>query len=405
MSVVPRQIIYPFDYLRGLLGPASPEDERRCIRDFQAYFDAQHPPIPLGRARMGLYLLVKHALTRKRHKVILMSYTIPDVVNMVVLAGGEPVFVDVEPGSTNIDFNHLAELVGDDTACVIVTHFHVNQAAMTAMRELCTQRGAWLFEDCAIALGATIDGTHAGFYSDAGVYSFSGYKVLNYLWGGLVVSASAELSKAIADDVKCWRPLVIRQYLGQLLRILRYDIATRATVFEYGTFPMIQRRQRKAVKPVSLATMRIETTQIDDSLESRPNIRAFRRWREVLPLTAGYLRHRRDIARVYDAKLRELMVSAEASAEVAAGSCFVNYPIFVPGGRRDVVYKELISRGIDVGLSLYPCCGSHPRFQTVSGGWRNTQQLVDAVISLPTHPRVTEAYADRLADAVLKVVA
>jgi perosamine synthetase len=337
MAVIPRQIIYPFSYACDLFGSTSVSDEENCIAELQGYLAAKHAPVPLGRARMGLFLLVKYACAQKRSKVILASYTIPDVVNMVLLAGAEPVFVDVQPGTTNVDLNHLADLVDDDTACVIVTHYHVNQSGMKAIRSLCEERGALLFEDCAIAIGATIEGTHAGLYADAGVYSFSGYKVLNFLWGGLVVSASGKLSQAVRDEVAQWQPLPLRKYLGQLARIMRYDIATRPGVFETFTFPLIQFRQRGTATPVSLATTRIETEHIDESLRSRPNARAFRRWRKVLPLTHGYLLHRRAIAGVYDSKLKGLMVSADTSVDVARASCFVNYPIFVPKGRRDFV--------------------------------------------------------------------
>ena len=40
-------------------------------------------------ARVGIYLALKHLL-RKGQKVILSPYTISDVVNMVLCAGGVP---------------------------------------------------------------------------------------------------------------------------------------------------------------------------------------------------------------------------------------------------------------------------------------------------------------------------
>ncbi len=45
---------------------------------------------PVGRARAGLYLLVKNAVKPERRRVLMSSFTIADVVNMVVFAGGEP---------------------------------------------------------------------------------------------------------------------------------------------------------------------------------------------------------------------------------------------------------------------------------------------------------------------------
>jgi DegT/DnrJ/EryC1/StrS aminotransferase family len=48
-------------------------------------------------ARVGIYLDIKH-LIRKGQKVILSPYTISDLVNMVLCAGGIPIFVDIEKG-------------------------------------------------------------------------------------------------------------------------------------------------------------------------------------------------------------------------------------------------------------------------------------------------------------------
>src|SRR3954470_7659793 len=46
-------------------------------------------------ARVGIYFAVK-ALIKPSQKVIMSPYTIADVVNMVICAGGNPVFADIE---------------------------------------------------------------------------------------------------------------------------------------------------------------------------------------------------------------------------------------------------------------------------------------------------------------------
>ena len=73
---------------------------------------------------MGLYLLIKLSIKERKRKVILSAYTIPDVINMAVLAGGEPVFVDFNPRSTNVDVNHLETLIEDDVAALEWLRLH-----------------------------------------------------------------------------------------------------------------------------------------------------------------------------------------------------------------------------------------------------------------------------------------
>jgi dTDP-4-amino-4,6-dideoxygalactose transaminase len=53
-----------------------------------------------------------------------------------------------------------------------------------------------------------------------------------------------------------------------------------------------------------------------------------------------------------------------------------------------------------VGASLYPNCHEHERFRSAAGRSDNVRDLVRSVITLPTHPGVSEKYARVLAEAV-----
>src|SRR5581483_8845744 len=82
--------------------------------------------IAVPMCRVGIYLALKH-LIRKGQKVILSPYTISEVVNMVLCAGGVPVFADVEPTATcNIDAQSVLDLLTTttDVGAVLVTHFY-----------------------------------------------------------------------------------------------------------------------------------------------------------------------------------------------------------------------------------------------------------------------------------------
>src|SRR5262249_38754161 len=127
--VHPKQIIYPLRYVRPLFCRDVDSGER-FEANFKALLGGGIHAIALGRARAGIYLLVKYAVSSKRNRVVLSPYTIPDVVNMVKFAGGAPVFVDHLPNSTNLDVEHLSSLLDDSVCCVLMTHYHVNQNQM-----------------------------------------------------------------------------------------------------------------------------------------------------------------------------------------------------------------------------------------------------------------------------------
>src|SRR5438067_78484 len=171
----PKQIIYPLKYFS--LYPHSEKVTETAFDDrLTRFFNDTVYVKTIGRARAGLYLLTKLAVHANRRKVILSPYTIPDVVNMVRFAGGEPVFVDLLARSTNIDLDHLSNLIDERTCCVLVTHYHFNQNAMEEIFKMCASKDIMLVEDCALSFGSTLPDDRTGRPTNASVFSFSGFK-------------------------------------------------------------------------------------------------------------------------------------------------------------------------------------------------------------------------------------
>src|SRR5919197_501971 len=74
-------------------------------------------------ARVGIYLAIK-GLIQPGQKVIVSPYTIADVINMVICAGGVPVFADIDRSTTNVTADEIERLIDDRTGAVMVTHLH-----------------------------------------------------------------------------------------------------------------------------------------------------------------------------------------------------------------------------------------------------------------------------------------
>jgi dTDP-4-amino-4,6-dideoxygalactose transaminase len=394
--MIPKQIIYPLRYLGPIFAPSVDLGEAEFIRGFGELLKLPHACLPLGRARTGIYLLVKGLVAGKRVKVIMSPYTIPDLVNMVLFAGGVPCFVDFNAKSTNVNVDQLEQMLDDETACVILTHYHVNQAKLGDILNLCMSRGIAVVEDCAISLGGTVAGKAVGTQSDGGVYSLSSYKFLNYFWGGALFTKNSDFQDRIAEQVSKWSRLRNKDYRQQVVRTLKYDLATRPLLFRFVTAPMLRWKQRRSSDVQLIHQPRIESEEFDASLQSRPSAGAFAEWCSKIDKVASNLQHRRSIAAVYSRSFGELMIGAAAADELDAG-CYANYPIWVGVENRDRVYKAMLLSGYDVGLSLYPNIHEHPKFGGVAGHSEETSKLCRSVLSLPCHPRVGEEYANALA--------
>ena len=75
--------------------------------------------IAMPQNRVGTYLALK-ALIRPNSKVIMSPYTIHDVVNMVICAGGIPVFVDIERKTCNLDLKLVEDYIEKDRNFTVI---------------------------------------------------------------------------------------------------------------------------------------------------------------------------------------------------------------------------------------------------------------------------------------------
>ena len=399
-STVAKQRIMPLSYWRVVAG-GSAKDEDQFLAKISERLGAKTWAFPVGRARIGIYLLVKLALREGRHKVLMSPFTIPDVVTMVILAGAEPIFYDFAANSTACDVDGLSALMDDQTACVLVTHYHVNEPHLRAIADLCRSHGALLFDDCAIAFGGSIEGQPMGTLTDASVFSFSSFKLLNYFWGGLITTRNPLLADRIRDMISQWPRLGPRDYMRPARGCLQYDLASRPSLFGALVFPLFRRRLRRQGDGRSLEHQRIETTDLNPTLTSRPSLAAFAEWWPKMADIDAWLERRRRIASIYRRSLGARMVSADTPTAQLPGACYVNFPLLVPQERCAEINKAMMVSGYDLGRSLYPNAHRHPKFTAVEGRSLNVDDLVARTLYLPTHFGVSEAYAEEIAGRLL----
>ena len=124
------------------------ESCRELEQDIAHRFDAGHA-VCVPKARVGIFLAIR-ALIQPGRKVVLSPYTISDVVNMVICAGGVPVFADLESDTCNIDASEIEKLIDADTGAVLITHLHGLSCNVERIAAVCRDRGVPLVEDAPV---------------------------------------------------------------------------------------------------------------------------------------------------------------------------------------------------------------------------------------------------------------
>ncbi len=127
-------------------------------------------------------------------EVLVSTLTFAASANPIVYLGAEPVFVDSEAASWNMDPQLLADALAERAQrgrlpkAVVLVHLYGQSADIDPILAACDRYGVALIEDAAEALGASYKGKMPGTLGKAGIYSFNGNKIITTSGGGMLVS-------------------------------------------------------------------------------------------------------------------------------------------------------------------------------------------------------------------------
>ena len=289
-------------------------------------------------------------------EVIVPSFSFAATANVVRLVGATPVFVDIEPGSFNIDPDAVAAAITPRTVAIMPVHLYGLPADMDRIMAIARDNDLAVVEDAAQAHGAEIDGKQVGNFGIAGCFSFYPTKNMHSLEGGMVSTAD--------------------EHFARTLRLLRNQ-------------GMEQRYQNEIVganmrlTDVAAAVGRVQLGQLAD-------------WTEKRRSNAAYL----------DANLRGVVVPP---VNPGYRHVYHQYTIRVSGDR-DAFSAALKELG--VGSAAYyptPIHRLRPFLDENGkvGDWKlpETDRAAEEVLSLPVYPTLTQDQLDRIVEAVNTVAA
>jgi dTDP-4-amino-4,6-dideoxygalactose transaminase len=116
--------------------------------------------------------------------------------------GAKVIYCDVDPNTALITAELLEPILSEQIKAVVVTHLYGNIVEIERIVELCHDRGIFVVEDCAQALGGTFNGKRIGSFGDVAAISFYPTKNLGGAGDGGAVATS---NKSIADKIRALR--------------------------------------------------------------------------------------------------------------------------------------------------------------------------------------------------------
>ncbi len=131
-------------------------------------------------------------------KIITTPFSYVATTSSIVWEGCEPVFVDIDPTTCNIDPGRIEASITPETSAILATHVYGNPCDVEAIDEIARRRNLKVIYDGAHAFGVNINGKSIFDYGDISTCSFHATKLFHTVEGGAVVTKDPELLKKIA---------------------------------------------------------------------------------------------------------------------------------------------------------------------------------------------------------------
>ena len=158
--------------------------------------------VSISSGTAALSLILECLDLKAGDEAILPAYTFPSVPACIGEFGLVLRFVDIDLNTDNIDILKLEEAINHKTKLIVATHIFGRPCDIETIVAMAKERGIYVIEDCAHAIGSEYKGKKLGSFGDAAYFSFSITKPFNTFNGGMIAANNPELIRKIRGKVE-----------------------------------------------------------------------------------------------------------------------------------------------------------------------------------------------------------
>ena len=169
---------------------------REFESEFAEYCDADHG-VATSNGTTALHAMLRAAGVGPGDRVITTPFSFVATANAIRHVGAEPLFVDVDPETYNIDPYATEDLIrrlDGSVDAILAVHLFGLSAQMGALREVADTYDCTLLADACQAHGAEHDGRRVGTHADAACFSFYPTKNMTTGEGGIITTDHQEVA-------------------------------------------------------------------------------------------------------------------------------------------------------------------------------------------------------------------
>lgn len=344
---IDEKIMKVLEHGQFILGP----EVKECEKALAEYVGVKHA-LSVSSGTDALMMALMALDLKPGDEVITTPFTFVATAEVPVLMGVNPVFVDIELDTYNLDISQIEKKITKKTKAIMPVSLYGQMPDMNALMQIAEKHKLWIVEDAAQSFGAEFEGKKSCGFRHIGCTSFFPAKPLGCFGdGGAVFTDNDDFNKAMEE---------IRTH-GQSARYHHTRIGING---------------------------RLDTIQcavLTEKLKRFP-------WE---------IEQRNKFANRYFDKLKLLEPKLKLPKVMSKRlSAWAQYTVFVED--REAFAKHLQSKGVPTSIHYPTPVHQQPAYkQWANGPLPNAEKAAKHVISLPMYPDMTDAIQDQVVEAIL----
>jgi len=327
-------------------------------KNYAKFMGVKHA-VAVNSGTAALHSAVVAAGVKQGDEVILPSFTFVATAEAVVLAGGKPVFTDIDPETFNVSSVEIEKNVTEKTKAILPVDLYGLSADIKPIKKIAANHCLAVIEDAAQAHGATYAGKPVGIFSEAACWSLYASKNITTGEGGIVTTDSDKMAKT--------------------LRLIR----THGEKAKYASI-MLGHNYRMSEIQAAIGSVQLEK------------------------LPAFLAKRRKNAKRLTEILGKTQRLQLPKETKDRRHSWYL-YTVRLKDGdqtRRNKILDELKKKGIGAAAYYMHPIHTMPYYREITGERKlpETEKAANQVFSLPIHPDVTEAQIDYIGKSLLALL-
>jgi dTDP-4-amino-4,6-dideoxygalactose transaminase len=301
-------------------------------------------------------------------EVITTPVTFIGTANSIIMAGGTPVFADVDRATANINPACVEAAITERTRAILPVHLYGQMCDMTAICDIARPRGLVVVEDAAHSLESEWNGKKPGHYGDFACFSFYATKNITSGEGGAISARDAAETELLRKlRLHGFDKSALERYSNHFER---YDVDTFGWKYNMDN--------------IHAAILVEQIKKVEGFLARRVEI---------------YARYAEAFGGIDGIEIHSIRPEARHACHL--------FTILVDRARRDRILEEIQNRGVGVSVNFYPVhlmTYYRERFGFRPGAFPVAEDIGARTISLPLYPKLTGEEIEFVIQTVTDVV-